>query len=90
MPDREKVIHGLESCNGDFSCEQCGYCVEGDCIGTVMKDALALLQEQEAVKPKWTSDGDDDWYPVCGACYRVIDCEDVFCRHCGRKVKWDD
>ena len=27
---------------------------------------------------------------LCGACRMSIDCGDKFCKHCGRKVKWDD
>ena len=57
MPDREKVIKGLECCvSGNTAiCERlgCPYADEhegiGDtCIDTLMRDALALLKAQEA------------------------------------------
>ena len=52
-----------------------------------------LLKEQEAIPPIRESDGDPgelaSWWYVCGACRRVIDYHDKFCRWCGRKVKWD-
>lgn len=57
MIDKEKVIHSLETCtfNG-LPCTECGYYVEVtdnkdraeyDCIGLMIKDACALLKEQE-------------------------------------------
>ena len=56
-------------------------------------DAIALLKEQEAVEPKKESDGNPErwasWWYVCGNCGVVIDCHDMYCRHCGRAVKWD-
>ena len=47
MPDREKVIKGLEQCiSADETCEGCPY--EGTtCTTTLNADALALLKEQE-------------------------------------------
>ena len=62
MPDREKVIKGLECCasmNGD-ACRECPYsseCVAGEVLyqtGTahLAADALALLKKQEQ---KWIS-----------------------------------
>lgn len=60
MADREKVIKGLEVCTSiadDELCpKDCPYYQEV-CYGydQLMRDALALLKEQEAVVPKWTS-----------------------------------
>ena len=54
MPDREKVIKGLECCTrGDVCFSDCPYFKEvpmadGRCITAVQADALALLKEQEA------------------------------------------
>ena len=33
--------------------------------------------------------GGHSWWYVCGECHGTIDNSDLFCRHCGRKVKWD-
>lgn len=61
MADRGKVIKGLECCIlSDEECEcldECPYhddCWETDCeLGYILKkDALKLLKEQEAEKPK--------------------------------------
>ena len=54
MPDREKVIKGLECCtSGEFCLSDCPYFKEvamtdGRCITALQADALALLKEQEA------------------------------------------
>ena len=52
MPDREKVIKGLECCEDRIQCENCPYGkpryigIQG-CTRELVHDALALLQEQE-------------------------------------------
>lgn len=48
MPDRDKVIKGLEQCiSVDETCTGCPY--EGTvCTTTLNSDALALIKEQEA------------------------------------------
>ena len=50
MADREKVIRGLEVCTTDFCSEECPYyqCDGLSCHAPLMRDALALLKEQEA------------------------------------------
>lgn len=49
-----------------------------------------VLQGQEPVEPHVEHDSDDNsWYYGCGACHWAIDYKDRFCRHCGRKVKWE-
>lgn len=54
MPDREKVIKGLEACLDEADCTKCykdgpgfGYA----CRESLMRDALVTLKEQEARKP---------------------------------------
>ena len=99
MPNRDKVIKGLEHCNKDGCakdiCADCPYVDKNpsECIGQLMSDALALLKEQEGVKPE----GDNCYgcgYPVKRLRYVGPDkdlCVDLFgyCPMCGRKVKWD-
>jgi len=54
MPDREKVIRGLEHCSDrrKDGIEHCAGCSYGEwpisCRGEVMEDALALLKAQES------------------------------------------
>ncbi len=106
LPDREKVIRGLESlrdiCNakadmaiGEGRTAWAGY-------ASVVHLALALLREQEPVKPvKYftatiMSDGPDglraecavDSYR-CGNCHKAIMVKPSFCPNCGRAVKWE-
>lgn len=61
MPDREKVIKGLECCCEHIkgmNCDHCPYDEEqteigqiNQCTSALAYDALELLKEQEAVKP---------------------------------------
>lgn len=72
MIDREKVASGLRHClhyNG--SCLDCPY--DGpNCQNDVLDEALTLLKEQEAVKPKtghWIeSKCLDECFWVCSEC----------------------
>ena len=59
MLDTEKIIEGLKHCTGyGLACfdEKCPYADESgfisQCRGKLMRDALALIKEQEAVR--WT------------------------------------
>ena len=96
MPDREKVTQCLETCVSGCK-EGCPYEYKNFIYRVggkvdLMRDALALLKEQEAVKPKKENDGNPEpctsWWYVCGDCGRYIDPHDRFCRHCGREVDW--
>lgn len=50
MADREKVIRGLEACARDVGIMHCRECPYNgiSCITPLLRDALALLKEQEA------------------------------------------
>ena len=49
MPDREKVIRGLECCTETDDCNSCPYFEKPEYCSedVLMRDALALLKEQE-------------------------------------------
>ena len=98
---REEVIRGLECCITD-QCEDCPYediCYgynEVELLGTLARDVLALLREQEPVAPVLQSGGNY----VCGNCgmYTVgymhpLIGESVqtwkYCGSCGKKVRWE-
>jgi hypothetical protein len=96
MPDMEKVTQCLETCVSGCK-EGCPYEYKNfiyrvGCKVDLMRDALALLKEQEAIEPKKENDGNPEpctsWWYVCGDCGRYIDPHDRFCRHCGREVDW--
>ena len=59
MPDREKVIKGLEMCTSQGKCspDNCTYYdrpdnASGICWDRLMTDALALLKEQDSEKER--------------------------------------
>lgn len=100
---REEVIRGLECCTAEDGGEACRVCPcvpkELPCLckqNEMLRDALALLKEQEPVVPVLQSGGDY----VCGSCgmYTVgymhpLTGESVstwkYCGHCGKKVRWE-
>ena len=91
MPDREKVIKGLECCTfilGKRKCNECPYQKENGCY-QLQDDFHALLKEQEPVEPKiqTSHDGNGTWWYVCGMCNTAINPNDKFCHECGKKVK---
>lgn len=92
---RDKAIRGLELCAYDpdpgqelkeiRSCPECPYYRAG-CSPQLIRDALALLKEQEAVKPI----GGYGCY-ICGVCKNPLtSVSQKFCSVCGKAVKWDD
>ena len=52
IPDREKVIRGLECCYNN-NCGACPYSAIKKCQHKLHSDALALLREQEARVMTW-------------------------------------
>lgn len=56
-----------------------------------VRDAIALLKEQEPVEAKIMGESKSygsRWF-VCGACGHAIDVGDNYCRECGKAVKWE-
>ena len=102
MPDKEKVIKGLETCipmkyetNEEKECrhEQCPYGRENykpmnGCFWDLMSDALVLLKEQEPV-PVIKREFARMFFWCCGSCGVAITEGDKFCRNCGKQVKWE-
>ena len=94
MPDREKVIKGLECCmkwTGEPNtaichCSDCSYTnmdILGErCLIDLINDALALLKEQEAVEPRVSTAEQR-----CGHCNKVIEMDWwQFCPWCGKRI----
>ena len=91
MPDREKVIGHLNDCMEASRRDNTWVFVRKD----IVEDAIALLKEQEAVKPY--IDIDEAKCPICKVKLTRQELlgddvlfEDFFdyCPHCGRTVKW--
>lgn len=83
MADRESVIRGLESVIllGRYDAA----------AKLVVRDALALLREQEPVEPK-REDAGHRIIMLCGACGVPIPTPGgwryKYCPTCGRRIKW--
>ena len=93
MTEKEKVILGLECCirkmEGQRVCDECPYDEDFNCLGcsVVLRQAIAMLKKQEAVKPQLSISG--MWYE-CPICHRHLTKDrDNYCARCGRPVKWD-
>ena len=84
----KKVINGLELCeigSGDKCYEtECPYYGQ-ECTESLKNDILALLKEQEAVKPF----SDDDGAYWCGSCHEDLVWHQKFCSNCGKPVLWE-
>ena len=95
MPDREKVIKGLDCCRQmcmDYEIEwcpsDCPYRDDGECIQTLCADALALLREQEKTKVVFRQyDGSVE--SECGNCGLYLDKTYSVCPKCGKELDWN-
>ena len=101
MNDRENVIKAYECCKNSFNriCEKCPY--EKDCCHDgipmfVIKKMVALLEDQEAVRPILTpwivnDDGEVTVYKMeCGKCGIQFYYEDQkYCSECGTLILWE-
>ena len=104
MTDREKVIHGLEICTKDIPmsnavhksdfCKECPYYNAENryCWNQIamIRDALALLKEQGAVKPKSKvrHGANAQIQHFCGNCNAMLHGKPQFCSECGKRVLW--
>lgn len=102
MPDRDKVIKGLEyhSEGNCFKSEDdetgCPYWKDSFCSQHLCSDALALLKAQEPVEPVVDIDT-----LKCGNCGHTLEHQELlgdnvlfheqynYCPGCGKPVKWD-
>ena len=102
MTNREKVIKAIDICLGHGKCNDCPYCLSGkgytamNCRDYMLRDALALLKEQEPVKPILEQDS-----MVCGNCGHEVIWQKMigdnilaeeqldYCPQCGKAVKWE-
>lgn len=84
MIDREKTIRDLETLGAWHTHHYEPFHYE--CAETI-HNTLELLKEQEPIAP----DILDPALPAywCGACGEAIDQSDIYCRKCGRAVKWE-
>ena len=99
MPDRKKVIKGLECClaNGHNNCPYKstdeGIDKVTTCTTYLMQDALDLLKEQEAKPVKVTKNAYNYEFYHCPNCGRGFELtyykRPAYCDQCGQAVKWE-
>lgn len=97
MTDRKTIIKGVECCSRPNNTNLCGECpynkieTRFGCMHRLITDVFAILKEQEAIEPisYHRSDGTIFKYE-CRQCRTKIFKMDLFCRHCGQKVKWNE
>lgn len=95
MPDREKVIKGLERLIGtagcvaiyDSDCKSCPYKHINGCVDQVLKDALELLKAQEPKKAENEHEEMGLIFSECGCCHNAIRRPWRYCPFCGKAVK---
>ena len=94
MPDREKVIRGLECCilrdpDDHARCSQCSY--GGNCVNRLKMDALELLKAQEPVKPivmgKWRKLNNPNYSPFDGSDENLLYCSE--CGFLGGRISYE-
>lgn len=86
MADREKVIKGLQNLRDAIAFD---YIRETDHAVETLDNAIAMLKEQDAVKPEWKNGS-----PFCGNCGHRLEkknrnTDGIKCPECGRSVKWE-
>ena len=90
MPDREKVIKEYEVFVDKYEC----FSSSDDYVLEMHKAVLALLKEQEAVKPKKVKGYNPPMYTIyeyeCEKCKSPMMNKQPFCMGCGRSVKWNE
>ena len=89
MSDREKVIKGLTAIEDEAYDRWVHRQYIEDPLITLIRDnipdALALLREQEPVKPR--EQEETRTWTVCGNCSQHLISKWLWCPYCGRKVK---
>ena len=102
MPNKEKVIKGLECCSKGAvtpyvaTCRFCADCPYGEndipCTRELARDALALLKEQEAEQPIVHENSYGWKFYYCPKCKQEFyqNRKQAYCDKCGKAVKWDE
>ena len=86
---REKVIKGLECCGDQMKCSECPFDTNiGNCFSFMKADALELLKNEPCFAKRRLIAHTMFW--CCPLCGTGITEGDMFCRMCGKAVKWDD
>lgn len=99
--EKEKVIKSAEICLehiDESDCpqecpyfEQCNKYEKRVIFQPLIRDALALLKEQEAVEPTLIREGRNKYYNdyVCPRCDNAVVYEQNYCSECGIPFLWE-
>ena len=91
--EREQIINALLRCAAGECDQRCSYNeLRYGCRPKLMRDALELLKEQEAVKPILKREGRNKYYNyyVCPVCDNELWYDQNYCIECGRAVDWGE
>ena len=84
IPDREEIVEGLKKVWNAFDT------MEHERYADYVFEALELLMPAEPEKLTVLDFGSmESGLYLCGACRMPIERGDVYCKHCGGKVKWE-
>lgn len=90
MPDREKVIKGLETIKQFFGYGLPSTAEMFDSYYGILNDAIALLREQKAVEPEVDVLNETDRLYRCPKCHKhFFYRKQKYCDQCGQAVKWE-
>lgn len=94
MPDRENVIRAVDICF-DYWLEQhrCLQPLVLENARQIKADAIAMMKEPEAVKPKKVKGYNPPMYTIyeyeCEECKSPMMNKQPYCMGCGRRVIWN-
>ena len=85
MADREKVIRAVETCFDSWIDKNRNMGLDLHEVYRLKREALELLKEQEAVKPRVST-----VEQRCGNCNKVIEMDGwKACPWCGKPILWE-
>jgi len=90
MPDREKVIKGLEYHITRGDCRECPYWNDKLCRTQIINDALELLKGHDPVEPLIAEHKIYGSNRICANCTAYLFPAGKYCPGCGREIKWDE
>lgn len=88
MPDREKVIEKLKAMHDFLGVGLSSQTQVFEEDQKILEDAIAMLKEQDAVKPKKADNPEESEY-CCGICGYPLWLDEFYCAHCGRRIGWE-
>ena len=93
MLNRESALEDLQQTAARLQYRDLDNVTLSECEEAVF-NAIDFLKAQEPVEPEKMTVLDygsmESGLYLCGACRMPIERGDVYCKHCGREVRWSD